>query len=114
MEEASRLIVRMEVITIHSDEIHVLHFIYHQLWSFGLNLFHFLRKDPPRFDGCLGNSLLSSALNLRIPFELYKLTTLKNAQCIHPSAGGQLIVLGKTEVELRRKVQVFKELVLIS
>ena len=26
---------------------------------------------------------------------------LGNAQYIHPSAGGQLIVLGKTEVELR-------------
>ena len=29
------------------------------------------------------------------------LTTFGNAQYIHPSARGQLIVLGKTEVELR-------------
>ena len=42
------------------------------------------------------------------------MTTLRNAQYIHPSAGGQLIILGKTEVELRGKVHVFKELVLIS
>ena len=46
----------------------------------------------------------------RNAYRMYMLlTTLRNAQCIHPSAGGQLIILGKTDVELRGKYMLSKD-----